>query len=81
MKTNKTIDWEQRTYEIAKEIYPYFIEAAMSGEDNFFRTWVRENDKDITTEPALFALKYAETLSCMLMAQNDMDKNPEDAPW
>lgn len=79
MKTNKTIDWEQRTYEIAKEIYPYFIEAAMSGEDNFFRAWVRENDKDITTEPALFALKYAETLTCMLMAQNNEDNKKRKA--
>ena len=79
MKTNKTIDWEQRTYEIAKEIYPYFIEAAMSGEDNFFRAWVRENDKDITTEPALLALKYAETLTCMLMAQNNEDNKKRKA--
>lgn len=78
MKINPDINWEQRRFEIAKEIYPIFIEAAMSDNDNFFVSWMKNKKKDITKEPALFAVKFAETLTYMLMAQNDIDNETQE---
>lgn len=63
------IDWEQRRYEIAKEIYPIFINAIYGNENTPFGEFLRSEstDRDFPTQAAAFAAYHANALVVKLI--------------
>ena len=63
------IDWEQRRYEIPKEIYPIFINAIYGNENTPFGEFLRNEStaKDFPTKAADFAAYHANALVVKLM--------------
>ena len=65
MIINTDINWEQRRYEIAKEIYPVFLDAIFNNEHSPFGNYVKKRDKNsdrFGDMPAEFAMTYADIL-------------------